>query len=100
MGAADAHFYCSGMPNASTFSAHILTLIDSLLVHAQGDVSWLHNSFENDDGDFTSLDLTVGDLLHIPKGLKTQGYTQDKTHIYLSAGSGTQAKRRVFEDAG
>ena len=78
MGAADAHFYCSGMPNASTFSAHI-DYDDNFLVHAQGDVSWeVYNSFENDDGDFTSLDLTVGDLLYIPKGLKHRAIPKTK----------------------
>lgn len=78
MGAADAHFYCSGMPNASTFSAHI-DFDDNFLVHAQGDVSWeVYNSFENDDGDFTSLDLTIGDLLYIPKGLKHRAIPKTK----------------------
>lgn len=78
MGAADAHFYCSGVPNASTFSAHI-DFDDNFLVHAQGDVSWeVYNSFENDDGDFTSLDLTVGDLLYIPKGLKHRAIPKTK----------------------
>ena len=78
MGAADAHFYCSGMPNASTFSAHI-DFDDNFLVHAQGDVSWeVYNSFENDDGDFTSLDLTVGDLLYIPKGVKHRAIPKTK----------------------
>jgi len=78
MGAADAHFYCSGMPNASTFSAHI-DYDDNFLVHAQGDVSWeVYNSFENDNGDFTSLDLTVGDLLYIPKGLKHRAIPKTK----------------------
>lgn len=78
VGAADAHFYCSGMPNASTFSAHI-DFDDNFLVHAQGDVSWeVYNSFENDDGDFTSLDLTVGDLLYIPKGIKHRAIPKTK----------------------
>ena len=78
MGAADAHFYCSGVPNASTFSAHI-DFDDNFLVHAQGDVSWeVYNSFENDDGDFTSLDLTVGDLLYIPKGVKHRAIPKTK----------------------
>ena len=78
MGAADAHFYCSGVPNASTFPAHI-DQDDNFLVHAQGDVSWeVYNSFENDEGDFTSLDLTVGDLLYIPKGLMHRAIPKTK----------------------
>lgn len=78
MGAADAHFYCSGEPNASTFPFHI-DHDDNFLVHAQGDVGWeVYNSFENDEGDFTSLDLTVGDLLYIPKGLKHRAIPRTK----------------------
>jgi ribosomal protein L16 Arg81 hydroxylase len=49
------------------------------LVHAQGEVSWeVSNSFENDDGDFTSFDLTVGDLLYIPKGLMHRAIPKTK----------------------
>ena len=78
MGAADAHFYCSGRPNASTFPFHI-DQDDNFLVHAQGEVSWeVSNSFENDDGDFTSFDLTVGDLLYIPKGLMHRAIPKTK----------------------
>jgi len=77
-GAADAHFYCSGRPNASTFPFHI-DQDDNFLVHAQGEVSWeVSNSFENDDGDFTSFDLTVGDLLYIPKGLMHRAIPKTK----------------------
>ena len=69
MGAADAHFYCSGVPNASTFPTHA-DLDDNFLVHVQGDVSWeVSRTFENDAGDVDCFDLTVGDLLYIPKGL-------------------------------
>jgi len=78
MGAADAHFYCSGEPNASTFPFHI-DQDDNFLVHAQGEVSWeIANSFENDDDDVTSLDLTVGDLLYIPKGLMHRAIPKTK----------------------
>ena len=78
MGAADAHFYCSGEPNASTFEAHI-DQDDNFLVHAQGDVGWeVANSFENDDDDVTSLDLTVGDLLYIPKGIMHRAIPKTK----------------------
>jgi ribosomal protein L16 Arg81 hydroxylase len=48
-------------------------------VHAQGDVSWeIANTFENDDDDVTSLDLTVGDLLYIPKGLMHRAIPKTK----------------------
>ena len=78
MGAADAHFYCSGEPNASTFPFHI-DHDDNFLVHAQGDVGWeVANSFENDDDDVTSLDLTVGDLLYIPKGIMHRAIPKTK----------------------
>lgn len=95
MGAADAHFYCSGVPNASTFPVHI-DQDDNFLVHAQGDVSWeVYNSFENDEGDFTSLDLTVGDLLYIPKGLMHRAIPKTK-RISISV---PVAERRPNEGA-
>ncbi len=79
MGAADAHFYCSGHNHGSpTFPFHI-DYDDNFLVHAEGDVSWdISNSFENDEGDFTSIDLTMGDLLYIPKGIMHRALPKTK----------------------
>jgi len=69
-GAADAHFYCSYSEKSHSFKEHA-DLDDNFLVHANGTVRWtVYNSLENKEGDTTELDLTIGDLLYIPKGLK------------------------------
>jgi ribosomal protein L16 Arg81 hydroxylase len=69
-GAADAHFYCSYSEKSHSFKEHA-DLDDNFLVHASGSVRWtVYNSLENKEGDTTEHDLTVGDLLYIPKGLK------------------------------
>lgn len=69
-GAADAHFYCSYSEKSHSFKEHS-DLDDNFLVHASGSVRWtVYNSLENKEGDTTEHDLTVGDLLYIPKGLR------------------------------
>lgn len=69
-GAADAHFYCSYSEKSHSFKEHA-DLDDNFLVHASGSVRWtVYNSLENKEGDTTEFDLTIGDLLYIPKGLK------------------------------
>lgn len=68
-GAADAHFYCSYSEKSHSFKAHA-DLDDNFLVHAYGSVRWtVNNTLENKQGDTTEFDLTVGNLLYIPKGL-------------------------------
>ena len=68
-GAADAHFYCSYSEKSNSFKEHA-DLDDNFLVHANGSVRWtVYNSLENKEDDITEHDLTVGDLLYIPKGL-------------------------------
>ena len=77
-GAADAHFYCSGEATAATFPKH-LDHDDNFLVHAQGNVSWeVHRTLQNREGDTETFDLTVGDLLYIPKGLKHRAIPKTK----------------------
>ena len=68
-GACDAHFYCSKSSKARSFRPHI-DHDDNFLVHCHGSVKWtVCNNFENDNNQTSTFDLTVGDMLYIPKGL-------------------------------
>jgi mannose-6-phosphate isomerase-like protein (cupin superfamily) len=68
-GACDAHFYCSKNSKGRSFNPHI-DHDDNFLVHVYGSVKWtVANSFDKKDKTAHIFNLTVGDLLYIPKGL-------------------------------
>jgi len=77
-GAADAHFYCSRGKEGISFPFH-RDNDDNWLVHAYGGVKWtVNNSLANLPDDFSEFDLTVGDLLYIPKGLVHKAQAQTR----------------------
>jgi|TARA_R100001530_G_scaffold26713_1_gene21425 mannose-6-phosphate isomerase-like protein (cupin superfamily) len=100
-GAADAHFYCSYSEKSNSFKEHA-DLDDNFLVHANGSVRWIvYNSLENKEGDTTEIDLTVGDLLYIPKGLQHKAIPLSKRiSISVPLNKGITAKpldRTVYD---
>ena len=100
-GAADAHFYCSYSEKSNSFKEHA-DLDDNFLVHANGSVRWtVYNSLENKEDDITEHDLTVGDLLYIPKGLKHKAIPLSKRiSISVPLNQGITAKpldRTVYD---
>jgi len=92
-GAADAHFYCSYSEKSHSFKAHA-DLDDNFLIHAHGTVSWtvcdnidhkkgVLSTFNKEvggiiAGDKTEFDLTVGDILYIPKGMVHKAVPKSK----------------------
>jgi len=68
-GACDAHFYCSKSSRARSFHPHT-DQDDNFLVHCHGTVRWtVANNFDGGNKSASVFDLTVGDMLYIPKGL-------------------------------
>tara|TARA_Y100001951_G_C11289125_1_gene270920 strand:- start:1066 stop:1809 length:744 start_codon:yes stop_codon:yes gene_type:complete len=77
-GAADAHFYCSKAKDGLSFPFHRDT-DDNFLIHASGTVRWIvHNSLENIQGDTSTFDLTVGDMLYIPSKTEHRAIAQSR----------------------
>ena len=77
-GAADAHFYCSKGIKSCSFNAHA-DLDDNFLIHCYGSVKWVvSNTLENIKEDSSEFNLTVGDMLYIPKKLMHQAFPLSK----------------------
>jgi len=77
-GSCDAHYYCSKSAKSKSFDPHI-DHDDNFLVHSYGTVKWMVcDSLDNDKDKAHSFNLTVGDLLYIPKGLAHVAYPMSK----------------------
>jgi len=77
-GACDAHFYCSKSADSRSFDPHI-DHDDNFLIHCNGTVRWtICNDLENNKNSASAFDLTVGDMLYIPKGLAHSAVPRSK----------------------